>query len=368
MARLKEKDEEITGNLDSRYWVEKCDPLFAMRSVPFTLGELKILDTYMSRINAGDDTRRTVIFTKDEYEELMGLSFANVQSLKNNTKGLLGKVVELKMPDNGYLQFVLFEQAEYKKDTYGKPIVLLTCTPTACDLFFCIGKIHFLKYTLENVINLTHKASYLLYLHILQKRWRGKGEWEISLAELRDSVLDCKGQKSYQGFKEFKRSVLEPAVKEVNEKTDCCVEYEALKRGRTVTDIRFIYKSKEPDQLTLEDLSAKADEVPNIDNDAAMIEKYGSEYLAELASGVDYEFSKEDMEHISMILTRIEIPTLQYDYGNGIAAKYRYLREKYVALNAEAAKKKQKGERIGNRFAYFKGMLEKDTYKPAAYK
>ena len=40
----------------------------------FSFIGIKILDTYISRINASDDTRRTVIFTKEEYAELMGLT------------------------------------------------------------------------------------------------------------------------------------------------------------------------------------------------------------------------------------------------------------------------------------------------------
>lgn len=60
MATKKLKKEKI----DPKYWVQKADPLTLMRSVPFSLGELKILDTYISRINAADDTHRTVIFTK----------------------------------------------------------------------------------------------------------------------------------------------------------------------------------------------------------------------------------------------------------------------------------------------------------------
>ena len=37
MATKKPKNAEITGNLDRRYWVQKADPLIAMKSVPFTL-------------------------------------------------------------------------------------------------------------------------------------------------------------------------------------------------------------------------------------------------------------------------------------------------------------------------------------------
>ena len=243
MIEKKKEDVIIEGNLNPKYLVQKSDPLVLMRTVPFTLGELKILDTYISRINASDDTRRTVIFTKEEYEHLMGLSCVDYRTLKHNTKGLLGKIVELEMPDKEYLQFVLFEQAQYHKDQYGKPIIELTCTSLAKDLFFCIGKYHYFKYALENIINLTHKASYLLYIYILHNHYRGK--WEISLDELRDSVLDCKGQESYHVFKEFKRTVLAPAVKEVNKKTNCHFAYEVIKRGRKVVKIKFICQTQD---------------------------------------------------------------------------------------------------------------------------
>ena len=157
MATKKPKNEEITGNLDAKHWVQKSDPLVLMRSVPFSLGELKILDTYISRINAADDTRRTVIFTKEEYEELMGITCANYRALQKHTKGLLGKVVELQMPNKDYLQFVLFTKSYYHKDEYGKPIIEITCTEEAKDLFFCIGKYRYFKYALENVISLSRK-------------------------------------------------------------------------------------------------------------------------------------------------------------------------------------------------------------------
>lgn len=237
MARKEPKTAEIVGNLDPTHWVQKSDPLVLMRSVPFSLGELKILDTYISRINANDPTRRTVIFTKEEYEELMGLSCVDYRTLKKHTGGMLGKVVTLEMPNKEYVQFVLFEQAQYHKDEYGKPIVEMTCTTLAQDLFFCINKYHYFKYALENVINLTRKASYLLYVYIRANRYRGK--WEIDLNELRDSVLDCKGQESYLAFKEFKRAVLDPAVKEVNKKTDINFNYFPVKKGRKVASIKF---------------------------------------------------------------------------------------------------------------------------------
>lgn len=346
-ARKKPKTKEIIGNLDPKYWVQKSDPLVMMRSVPFSLGELKILDTYISRINADDSSRCTVIFTKEEYEELMGLTCANPRALEKHTKGMLGKVVELEMPNDEYLQFVLFEQAKYCKDKYGKPIIELTCTPTARDLFFCIGKYHYFKYALENVINLTRKASYLLYVYILTNRYRGK--WEIELEELRDTVLDLKKQESYKLFKEFKRTVLDPAVKEVNEKTDCQFDYEPVKRGRTVISIIFKYHSKK-EQIEQQTLSA----LPEFDNeqisfDEAIEEKeinYGGE-LANLLGNVscEDEFSPEQIRIIQDLVLQV--------VGHDHMQCCDYLTHKIHIMNLYKPKKE-------NRFTYLVKMIKND--------
>ena len=370
MARLKGKDEEMKGNLEQRYWVQKSDPLVLMRSVPFSLGELKVLDTYISRINSADDSRTTVIFTKEEYEELMGISKINAEVLKKHAEGLLGKIVTLEMPDKSFLKFVLFTAAYYHLDDCGVPIIELSCSPQAKDLFFCIGKYHYFKYALENVINLTHKASYLLYIYVLHNRYRG--EWELSLDELRDSVLDCKGQ--YQEYKVFKRDVLEVAVKEINKKTDCHFAYEAIKRGRRVVKIKFIYQSQ--DQIELQtsffdepsDVPQLPDQSGNYEDEyEKRVQIYGSEQLAILAEGCNYEFNKAEMEQIFTVLLRIDIPK-DYQTNDLTWGRQNYLHERYAALNAEVARKERNGSKpIKDRFKYFLGMLERDTFQPAAY-
>ena len=359
MATKKPKNAEITGNLDRKYWVQKADPLIAMKSVPFTLGELKILDTYISRINAADDTRRTVIFTKEEYEELMGLSCANPRALQKHIKALLSRVPELYMPDYGYISFVLFEKAYYHKDEYGKPIIELTCTETSKDLFFCIGKYHYFKYALENVINLTRKASYLLYLHILTNRFRG--EWELLLDELRDDVLDCKEQESYQEYKIFKRDVLEPAVKEVNKKTDCHFTYEAIKRGRRVAKIKFTIitfserlqealadqSEDEAQQLTLADTYS---DYEGAEEDPKEID-YGGELADLLGETCNNEFSPEQIRVLQDLV-------LQY-VGHDYIKCSDYLTHK-LHITEVCCKKKD----TESRYKYLLRMINNDIKDP----
>ena len=346
MANKKPKNEELTGNLDPKHWVQKSDPFVMMRSVPFSLGELKILDTYISRINAADDTRRTVIFTKEEYEELMGISCVDYRTLRKHTKGMLGKVVELQMPNKDYLQFVLFEQARYHKDEYGKPIIELTCTTLAQDLFFCINKYHYFKYALENVIHLTHKSSYLLYVYIRTNRYRG--EWDIDLNELRDTVLDCKGQESYQEYKVFKRDVLNPAVKEVNAKTDCHFEYESIKRGRRVVKIKFIYLAEKhiDDQLSLDRLPnvpQPPDQSEDRVNQSSIDE---TDIISQLHKVCDYEFTRENINSAyKFAKTFIHDKTMKV-----------YFEQTYLKL-LEIEKKRK----IRDRFSYFYQIICSDA-------
>ena len=347
MATKKPKNEEITGNLDAKHWVQKSDPLVLMRSVPFSLGELKILDTYISRINAADDTRRTVIFTKEEYEELMGITCANYRALQKHTKGLLGKVVELQMPNKDYLQFVLFTKSYYHKDEYGKPIIEITCTEEAKDLFFCIGKYRYFKYALENVISLTRKSSYLLYLYIRHNRYRI--QWDIDIEELRDSVLDCKGKKTYYEFKEFKKSILDPAVEEINNKTDCHFTYEAIKRGRKVAKIKFIYQKQDQteEQTSSFDEMSTAPQLPDqCGADDEVTDR--RDIISQLCQACQCAFSRDEIQS-----AYIFAKTFVHDKAITVYFEQTYLRLLQV----------EKKRKIRNRFSYFYQMICNDAEK-----
>lgn len=352
------ENDAIEGYLRETNVIQKSRPLSLMRCVPFSLGELKVLDVYLSRINSHDPDHRTVTFTKAEYEELMGIEKTNLVTFKKYTRGMLGKVVDVPMPD-GYLQFVLFTKAECKKDEYGVPVVTLTCTDEAKRLFFDIEQLGYLRYELRNILTLSSKYSYLLYLEIIRERYRE--EWSVSLPRLRDTIFDLKKNEYYKEFKRFNNQILKPAVDELNKKTDCCIEYDLIKRGRTVTDIKFRYTPREmDDQLTLTDLSPipSAEDLEEDDPEEKWIKVYGSERLANLAEVCNYEWGREDMERIECILRRINIApdpnTNSVEWGRVF-----FLREQYAILNSEAAHKAATGKRISNRLKYLVGMLER---------
>lgn len=347
--------------------VQKSNPLQSLSETQMTLPEFKILDAYLSRINSHKPEERYVRFEKGELEQLLGVSRILKEDLNKRLKNLFQVVtIKDKTKRNGFKMIALFEKAEAFQDDNGLWQVDLACTPSAMEYIFNIENIGYLPYMLKNVIELTSRYSYILFLYFENNRFRKT--WTEPLDKLK-ATLRCTGE-SYNQYKVFNDRVLKLCYKELNNKTDTKFSYEPVKSGRKVTAIRFTLKTQADEdlqQLTLADLAAVNGEEPEIDNDAAMIEKYGSEQLAQLAEPLNYEFTKEQMEVIFSILCRIDVPpdrtTNSVHWGRTF-----YLREKYAALNVEAAKKKQNGGHIGSRFAYFKGMLEKDTYKPAAYK
>ncbi len=321
----KNEKTELVSNIKPESWVEKSDPLLIMKDIPFSLGELKLLDIYLSRINAANPQQRTVIFTKEEYEKLMGFKNADGRTLDRNTDKLLTKTVKLKVGEY-FDKYVLFERASYK-ELDGKKVVTIKCTESAQDFFFCLQKYHYSSYELRNVLGLSSIHSYLLYLHVRTNRYRGT--WTVSLQQLRDEILDLRGQTSYQEYKIFRRAVLLPAVQELNEKTDCSFDIKPIKNGRLVRAIEFIYHSDEPEQLTMFDAVLPETKDYDEDNDLAQI--------------CEFSFNADEMKLLSAVIERLCVDTDT-------------VRECYSRMKVY-----EKNTKIKNRLLYLVQILKKET-------
>ncbi|MCO8043594.1 replication initiation protein RepM [Acinetobacter bohemicus] len=108
---------------------------------------------------------------------------------------------------------------------------------------------HFTKYELQQVSNLS--SAYAVRLYELLIAWRSTGSTpviELSDFRQRIGVLDTE----YKRMERFKTSVLELAIKQINEHTDITVKYEQHKKGRTITGFSFTFKQKKKDNPSIE--------------------------------------------------------------------------------------------------------------------
>ena len=97
----------------------------------------------------------------------------------------------------------------------------------------------FTRYALTDVARMNSAHAIRLYEMLCQ--WRNGGQREVSIERLREAFH--LGDK-YAAIKDFKKWVIEPAVKQINEHSPLWVEWSQRKTGRRVSHFIFTYAEK----------------------------------------------------------------------------------------------------------------------------
>lgn len=342
----KADSKELQNGLKESNIVQKSKPLFGLWRSDLTLGEFKILDTYLSRIDSRNPKKRTVVIDKGKLEELLGVEKINGSDLKTRLRHLMNATILVDDAGTKIDCITLFERATAVQGEYGEWKIVLTCTPTAMKYIFNVEEIGYLRYKLRSVIQLTSLYSYLIFNYIEYNRFRKA--WEVSVDELK-SVLNC-NEESYKEFKIFNNRILKQAQKELVSKTDLRYTYTPIRTGRRVTKIKFEVEtlsdklinkknSCEEGQIYLADVS---------EHDKAKAEYQGE--LTELlgSAACDDEFSPEQIRVLQDLVVRIKPNADSKERCD-------YLKLKVDMMNVYDQKKK-----IKNRFNYLRKSLEKE--------
>ena len=101
---------------------------------------------------------------------------------------------------------------------------------------------HFTKYEAKQVAHLTSKYATRIYELLIAWREVGKVP-QLELSEFRNrlGLVDSE----YTAMSDFKKRVLEPSIKQINEHTDITVTYEQHKKGRISSGFSFKFKQKQ---------------------------------------------------------------------------------------------------------------------------
>ena len=349
----KKKVEPIIGlGNEEKLVVQKSLPLFALWQSDLTLSEFKILDTYLSRIDSHKPDKRQIVLEKGEIEEALGVQKINNPVLKSRLKHLMGNVVEVPDKDTkkGFRLVTLFEEAEAEQDENGLWQVKLECTQKAMKYFFNIENLGYLRYRLRCITSLTSRYSYIMFIYLEANRFRKS--WEVDLEELK-RILACENEETYKEFKYFNNLLLKKTQKELHEKTECRYTYTSIKRGRKVVAIRF-----EPEPLApqIEPPAPPIDTAAPLPDDDYSIRMDFYRDACCRQGTEEPEFSVEEMEVLLSVLCTIPVDKLPPNDDGLEFQHYTYLRQKYAAMCAYAAKKP-----IKNRFSYMLKMIKSDA-------
>lgn len=355
--KLPPTPDYINFPVDGKTIIQKSNPLQSLSETPLTLPELKILDVYLSRIDSHNPEKRYVNFEKGELEKLLGVSRILKEDLSKRLNNLFVAVTirDENKPD-GFIKIGLFEKAIAFLDSDGLWQVDLVCTASAMEYIFNIENLGYLRYRLKNIIDLTSRYSYVLYMYLENNRFRKS--WEIPLAELRQ-LLNCTAER-YNQFKYFNSEILKKSQQELHKKTSLKFSYESVKKGRKVVAVKFTVETiadtilaiQEVQELKQDDNKKVYNSFSEVLNELEEEEEinYGGE-LANLLGGCacNDEFTVEQVRVLQDLVIKAVgryADNLQY---------CDYLTEKIHTMNLYDSKKK-----IKDRFSYLRKMIEKD--------
>lgn len=254
LNRKNKGEEKIMGSelaeLDEQYWVEKAKPLVWGLYENNSLNSLKLLDTYLSRINARKSDQTEVRFTKAEFEKLVGVDRIRSEDMEKYADSLMQTLTvrgnKRKDGSYDYMKKNLFSDSScIFDDDMGQYVITIDCNPKYKEFFFNLSKNGHIRYKLKNTIRLTSKYSVKLYGILVDMYFCGKGTWEVSLDELKRHLVITADR--YKEFKFIRAEILKKCQKEINDKTDINFEFKTF--GRPVKKVIFTINRLEENEV-----------------------------------------------------------------------------------------------------------------------
>ena len=178
---------------------------------------------------------------EDYAEQFKVTRHAAYEALKAATSGLFNRYFTYEqLTKKGNLEVVKSRWVSRVSYIESEGQVSIVFAPDVVQLITRLEK-EFTRYDLEQVSGLT--STYAVRLYELLIAWRSTGKTpEIELATLRERLGVGEGELTR--IDNFKRKVLDFAIKQVNESTDITASYEQHKRGRTIAGFSFTFTLK----------------------------------------------------------------------------------------------------------------------------
>jgi len=130
------------------------------------------------------------------------------------------------------------KNSRYVKITFNPNLIL--------DLLIFKSDYSKLQYSVIKHLNTT----YSFRIYELMKSYVYKGTRTISLTDLRYKLEIDNG--SYSTFSDLKKRVIKPSVDAINKHTDITLDFETIRKGRKIDEIKFIIALKENTEIALD--------------------------------------------------------------------------------------------------------------------
>lgn len=231
-------DNRLDVAISREYKVFKANEIIRKARYDLNIVELKTLAYIFSKIKPTDTELQEYVFTVKEYCQICGIDYTsgkNYEMIKKSIKQLRDKSFWLLREDGSEVLIGWLSKARINKGS-GKIIVKLDE-----DMHkFVIGLFdNYTQYELLSTLPMTSKYSFRIYE--LLKSYAFTKAHTFDIDELKRTIAAEK----YVNFKDFRKYVLEIAVKEINQYTDIEVSWEPITKGRKVIQVKFFMDQRD---------------------------------------------------------------------------------------------------------------------------
>lgn len=230
------EDGQMVFVLNDEFHVTQDNKLITSK-YDMTVMEQKMFLIMMSTIKKESKEIPSTIFRVSDLAVLLDIGVDVLyRDLPKLCKKIISRTIEIKL-DNG--DWEMFNIISYAKYHSGKGAIQLDINKKAEPYLLELKEL-FLSYQLKNVLFLNSKYSIRIFQ--LAKSNIYRKTFSITIDELKDMLKLT--QKSYSLYSNVKLKVLDPSIKEINDKTDINISYKEVKVGRKVDSITFTVRNK----------------------------------------------------------------------------------------------------------------------------
>lgn len=212
--------------------VVKANDIIRKARYDLSLQELKIMSFCFSMIKPNDGLDTTYTFSIVEFCKACGIDYANgknYSNVKESIMSVVSKAFWILEPDGSEVTVHWLEKARINR---GNGKIEIRFDEDLKKYIFNLFK-GFTQYELLCVLPM--KSQYSFRIYELLKSYAFTHQHRFSIEELKKLLM----AERYVNFKDFRKKVIEPAVKEINEYTDLKINWEPEKDGRKVVAVTF---------------------------------------------------------------------------------------------------------------------------------
>lgn len=228
-------------NITNRQVVAQSNSILGAR-YELTETEQKIILLAIAQVDSiNDDEFFIYRVTIPELEKYLGVELKQ-QQLKETCRRLLQRVITIQT-QSGWRMFQWINRAEYFN---GENAIEFKISDDIKPYLLKL-KGNFTKLQLENAIKFNSKYTIRFYQFLMKLQNTTERKERYELDDLYKMLML---PKTLRSFGNFRQKVLDPSIKEINEKSEIKASYEIGRTGRKYTNITLSYTTKQTEKTT----------------------------------------------------------------------------------------------------------------------